>query len=340
VKQAVMVKPGQIEFRDIEKPSPGEGEVLVRIRNIGVCGSDIHVYHGKHPYTSYPVVQGHEVSGEIAELGAGVMDLSVGDLVTIMPQVVCGTCYSCRHGMYHICDNLKVMGFQTAGAAQDYFLVPAKLIIKVPRGISFEQAAMIEPVSVAVHALGRPGKVSGNRVLVLGAGTIGNLVAQTARARGAKDVMITDLSDYRLEIARACGIERTVNVTREDLGKRLVEGFGPERADLILECVGAQATIEQAVSLARKGTTIVVVGVFGEKPQVDLGLVQDRELVLIGTLMYQEKDYRTAVSLIEAGKIQLEALITDRYPFGSYLEAYRHIDGARDRVMKVMIALE
>jgi L-iditol 2-dehydrogenase len=313
---------------------------VVRIRNIGVCGSDIHVYHGKHPYTSYPVVQGHEVSGEIDEVGAGVKELSVGDIVTIMPQVVCGECFSCRHGMYHICDNLKVMGFQTGGAAQEYFLVPANLIIKVPQGISFEQTAMIEPVSVAVHALGRAGEVSGKRVLVLGAGTIGNLVAQVARARGAKNVMVTDLSDYRLEFARACGIDQTVNVAREDLGERLIEGFGPERADLILECVGAPATIGQAVSLARKGSTIVVVGVFGEKPQVDLGLVQDRELVLIGTLMYQEKDYRTAVSLIAAGKIKLEALITDRYPFESYLEAYRHIDGAKDRVMKVMIRLD
>jgi L-iditol 2-dehydrogenase len=334
-----MVKPGQIEFRDVEKPSAGQGEVLVRIRTIGVCGSDIHVYHGKHPYTSYPVVQGHEVSGEIAEVGGGVKGLAVGEVVTIMPQVVCGECYSCRHGMYHICDKLKVMGFQTGGAAQEYFRVPAKLIIKAPRGIPVEQAAMIEPVSVAVHALGRAGEVSGKRVLVLGAGTIGNLVAQVARAQGARDVMITDLSDYRLEIARRCGIARTVNASREDLGQRLVEGFGPERADLTLECVGVQPTIEQAVSLARKGTTIVVVGVFGDKPVVDLGLVQDRELTLIGTLMYQEKDYRTAVSLIEAGKLELGTLITDRYPFESYLEAYRHIDQAKDRVMKVMIAL-
>jgi L-iditol 2-dehydrogenase len=286
------------------------------------------------------VVQGHEVSGEIAQVGAGVEGLAVGDVVTIMPQVVCGRCYSCRHGMYHICDNLKVMGFQTGGAAQEYFRVPANLIIEVPEGIPLEQAAMIEPVSVAVHALGRAGEVLGRRVLVLGAGTIGNLVAQVARAQGAKDVMITDLSDYRLEIARACGIERTVNASREDLGARLGEGFGPDRADLILECVGAQATIEQAVSLARKGSTIVVVGVFGEKPQVDVGLVQDRELTLLGTLMYQEKDYRTAVALIDAGKIELGRLITDRYPFASYLEAYRHIDAAGDRVMKVMIDLE
>ena len=340
MKQAVMVEPGKIEIREVDKPAAGPEEVLVRIRNIGVCGSDIHVYHGKHPYTSYPVVQGHEVSGEIVELGSAVRDLSVGQMVTFMPQVVCGTCYSCRNGMYHICDNLKVMGFQTDGAAQEYFAVPARLVIRVPKGISFEEAAMIEPVSVAVHALGRAGEVAGRRVLVLGAGTIGNLVAQSARALGARAVMITDVSDYRLEIAKTCGIEHTVNVAKADLAEELPKGFGPERADLILECVGAQATIEQAVALARKGSTIVVVGVFGDKPQVDLGLVQDRELSLIGTLMYQDKDYRTAVSLLEAGKIALKPLITDRYPFESYLEAYRHIESARDRVMKVMVRLD
>jgi L-iditol 2-dehydrogenase len=340
MKQAVMVEPGRIEFREVEKPVAGKQEVIVRIRNIGVCGSDIHVYHGKHPYTRYPVVQGHEVSGEIAEVGEGVKELQVGVAVTIMPQVVCGTCFSCRHGLYHICDNLKVMGFQTGGAAQEYFAVPADLIIKVPEGIPFEQAAMIEPVSVAVHALGRAGAVAGRKVLVLGGGTIGNLVAQTARAQGAREVMITDLSDFRLDAAKACGIEQTVNVAREELDQRLLAGFGPHRADLILECVGSQQTIEQAVALARKGSTIVIVGVFGAKPTVDLGVVQDRELTLVGTMMYQEKDYRTAVSLIASGKISLRPLITDRYPFESYLEAYRHIDEAKDRVMKVMIRLD
>ncbi|MBN1836582.1 MAG: alcohol dehydrogenase catalytic domain-containing protein, partial [Spirochaetales bacterium] len=215
MRQAVMVKPGEIEIREVERPSAGRDEVLIRIHNIGVCGSDIHVYHGKHPYTSYPVVQGHEVSGEIAEIGPGVEGLEVGQAVTFMPQVVCGKCYSCRHGMYHICDNLKVMGFQTDGAAQDYFVVPARLIIQVPAGVSMEHAAMIEPISVAVHALGRAGEISGKRVLVLGAGTIGNLVSQVARALGAKDTMITDVSDYRLEIARKCGTRNAVNVSRE-----------------------------------------------------------------------------------------------------------------------------
>ena len=196
MKQAVMIQPGKIEFRQVDKPTIKDDEVLMQTKRIGVCGSDIHVYHGKHPYTSYPVVQGHEVSGIVAEVGQAVEGIAVGDKVTFTPQVVCGECYPCRHGMYHVCEKLKVMGFQTGGAAQQYFVLPKWNVFKLPDDISLDHAAMIEPVSVGAHAVRRGGDVSGKKVLVLGAGTIGNLVAQVARAFGAAAVMITDVSDY------------------------------------------------------------------------------------------------------------------------------------------------
>lgn len=337
--QAVMTQPGKIEYRDVAKPTAKAGEVLVAVKRIGVCGSDIHVYHGLHPYTSYPVVQGHEVSGYIEELGEGVSGLSKGDAVVFMPQVTCGECYSCRHGMYHICDSLKVMGFQTDGAAQEFFPVPAEMVIKLPDGISIDEAAMVEPVSVAVHALARAGSVAGKKVVVLGAGTIGNLVAQVARASGAAAVMITDISSYKLEKARQCGIDLTVNTAQNDLGQAIQEHFGPDRADLILECVGAQDTITQAVKCARKGSTIIVVGVFGKAPVVDLGLVQDRELSLVGTLMYQKRDYERAIELAAAGKLCLNPMITHRFDFRHYIDAYHTIEAVKGESMKVMIDL-
>lgn len=339
MRQAVMTEPGKIEFRVVPQPEVKPGGVLVHVKRIGVCGSDIHVYHGLHPYTSYPVVQGHEVSGVVAAVGEGVTGLSAGDLVVFMPQVTCGECYPCRHGMYHICDNLKVMGFQTGGAAQEYFPVPAEMVLKIPEGISLDEAAMIEPVSVAVHALARAGSVEGLKVLVLGAGTIGNLVAQVARASGAAAVMITDVSEYKLEKARQCGIEHTVNTSQADLGAAILEVFGSDKADLILECVGAQATITQAVANARKGTTIVVVGVFGKAPVVDMGLVQDRELSLVGTLMYQKRDYERAIELAAGGKMCLGPMITHRFMFQDYLSAYHAIEELRGESMKVMIEL-
>ncbi|MFB0535029.1 MAG: zinc-binding dehydrogenase [Anaerolineae bacterium] len=341
MKQAVMTEPGRIEYREVDKPTLQDNEVVIQTRRIGVCGSDIHVFHGLHPYTSYPVVQGHEVSGIVAEVGSQVEGLAPGDKVTFTPQVTCGKCYACTHGMYHICESLKVMGFQTGGAAQEYVAIDADKVLKVPENVTLDQAAMVEPISVAVRALSRAGEdIQGKNVLVLGAGTIGNLVAQVAKAYGAKAVMITDLSDYKLDKAKECGIDFVVSPDKEDLSEAILRDCGPDRADLILECVGVQETVTQAIENARKGTTIVVVGVFSEKLEVDLGLVQDRELSLVGTLMYQKQDYQRAIELVASGRLSLDAMITHRFPFEQYLDAYQTIEEAKDNIMKVMIALD
>ena len=349
MKQQVMIAPGAIEFRDVPVPEPGPGEVLVRMKRIGVCGSDIHVWHGKHALTPYPVVQGHEVSGVVEKVGPSVRGFKAGDPVTIQPQVTCGTCYPCRHGDYHICDSLKVMGFQTTGAGSEFFVVEASKLLKLPGRMDLEHGAMIEPAAVAVHALGRAGGgsqsgggagIKGKNILVLGAGPIGNLVAQAARGLGAARVMITDVSEFRLGKARECGIELCVNVGSIDLAAAVKEHFGEDKADLVLECVGSPATISQAVAVARKGTDIIVVGVFGDKPVVDMGTVQDRELRLIGTLMYREPDWKKAIELVESGRIRLAPLITDHFAFADYRKAYEFIDANREKAMKVMIVLE
>jgi L-iditol 2-dehydrogenase len=339
MKQSVMTQPGIIEFREIPRPGTGPGEVLVHIQRIGVCGSDIHVYHGLHPYTSYPIVQGHEISGYIAETGAGVSGLSVGDLVTFMPQVTCGTCYSCIHGMEHICESLKVMGFQTNGAGQEFFPVAAEKVLKMPAGVTLDQAAMVEPVAVGVHAIRRAGGAAGKNVLVLGAGTIGNLLAQSARAAGARNVMLSDISAYKLARARACGFDCVIDPRERDIAAAVREYMGPDRADLIFECVGAEETLTTAVDIARKGSTIVIVGVFGKKPPVDIGLVQDRELTIMGTLMYQKPDFEQAVAWLAEGKLALDPLISARFPFERYLDAYHTIEQAHGSSMKVMIEL-
>ncbi|HIH36346.1 MAG TPA: alcohol dehydrogenase catalytic domain-containing protein [Methanocellales archaeon] len=338
--QQVMTKPGEISFREIDIPKAEKGEVLVRMLRIGVCGSDIHVYHGKHPYTKYPVTQGHEAAGEIAKIGPGVTGFKIGDLVTIQPQIVCGSCYPCTHGRYNICDNLKVMGFQATGMASEYFKCEASKVLKLAAGMDADQGAMVEPAAVANHAVGMAGDVKDKKVLVLGAGPVGNLVAQTSKALGAASTMIADLSHYRLEIAQKVGINFIVDPSSENLSQETIKAFGPDKADIILECVGAQATIDLAIETARKGTRIVIVGVFGEKPRVDLGLVQDRELQLVGTAMYQTCDYEQAMSLIAKGKVQLKPLMSDHFPFTKYLDAYKFIDEHKDKVMKVFIDID
>jgi L-iditol 2-dehydrogenase len=339
MKQARLIEPEKIVLEDVERPVPGNGQVLIKVKRIGVCGSDIHAYYDKHPYISCPIVQGHEFSGEIVEWGEGVGNFVPGEKVTVMPQLVCGECYPCLHGSYHICNSLKVIGCQAEGAAREYIPVDSRLVVKLPEGMSFDFGAMVEPVAVGVHAISRLGDVAGKNILVLGAGTIGNLTAQVARGLGARSVLITDINEYRLEVARSCGIDFCVNVSLDILEVKLEEAFGPDRADGILECVGVDDTITDAIALARKGTDIVIVGVFAEKAAVDIGLVQDKELRLIGTLMYKEKDYLAAIDLIQTGRISIDPLISKHFSFEEYPEAYKYIETYRDKTMKVLIDL-
>lgn len=335
MKQAIMTAPGQIEICDAAVPVPRAGQVLLKIQRIGVCGSDVHVYHGKHPYTRYPVVQGHEFSATVAAVGEAVSGLPVGAKVTAMPQLVCGECAPCRRGDYHICDNLKVQGFQAPGCAQEFWVTEADKILRLPDDFSFEQGALVEPVAVAVHAVGRV-PVAGTRVAVLGAGPIGNLVGQVARAEGAETLSV-DISEYRLEVARACGLAATSNARQETLAEAGERVFGPHGFDVAFECVGVEATIGAAIATLQKGGTLVVVGVFGEKPRVDLGLVQDRELTLRGTLMYRREDYERAIELMARGDVQTAPLISRHFPLERYLDAYRFIDAQGERSMKVFV---
>lgn len=339
MRQAIMTSPGKIELRDVPVPCPGPEEVLLRIRRIGVCGSDVHVYHGRHPYTSYPVVQGHEFSAEVEAVGAGVTSAGPGTKVTAMPQVVCGECRPCRRGDYHICDRLKVQGFQAPGCAQDFFVTRAEKLVPLPDGFSFEQGALVEPVAVAVHAVGRAARdMSGKNVVVLGAGPIGNFVAQVARAGGA-NILVTDISDFRLEVCKQCCLDNRSNARDETLAAAAKRVFGESGSEIAFECVGIEATMTAAVETIAKGGTIVVVGVFAEKPRLDLGLVQDRELRLAGTLMYQRADYERAIELIASGVVITQPLDSRHFPFTEYAAAYRFIDEQRERNMKVFIDL-
>ncbi len=338
--QQVMTAPGEIVFRKVPVPEPGPGQVLVKIHRIGICGSDIHVYHGKHPFTAYPVTQGHEVSGEIAALGEGVAGYAVGDPVTIQPQVFCGKCYPCRHGKYNLCEELKVMGFQTTGMASQYFAVDAAKLMPLPPQMSWDEGAMIEPLAVAVHGVRQAGDVTGQQICVIGAGPIGNLVAQAAKGMGAARVMITDISDYRLQIARECGVDFCVNTKAEDFGEAFVRCMGPDKADMIYDCAGNNTSMGQAIAHARKGSLIILVAVFAGMATVDLAVANDHELDIRSTMMYRQEDYAEAIRLVEEGKISLQPLMSKHFAFRDYLEAYRYIDANRETSMKILVDVD
>lgn len=340
MKQAVLTKPETIEFSECEKPVIKPNEVLMKIKNIGICGSDIHAYYGKHPFMSFPIRLGHEMAGEIVEVGADVKGIEVGDLVTAMPQTYCDHCEPCKSGRYNICETLEVIGCQSPGAAADYLNVEARLIKKIPAGMSARIAATIEPAAVGVHAVRRGESVVGKNVVVLGAGTIGNVTAQAAMAEGAKAVMITDFSDYRLNLAHEqCGIPYTCNTGKEDLKEAIAKCFGDEGADIFFECVGIGATVNQAIQCSKKGHDIIIVGVYGSTPEINMGWVQDREFRLIGSLMYLDKDFQDTIDYMAAGKIKMEPLVSKVFPFDQYPDAFKYIEQNKDTSLKILVEM-
>lgn len=338
--QQVMTAPGVIEFRETPRPIAAEGQVLVRIMRIGICGSDIHVYHGKHPFTRYHVTQGHEVSGRIEAVGSGVEGLSVGQKVTIEPQVCCGHCYPCTHGKYNLCEELKVMGFQTTGTASEYFAVDAAKVTPLPETMSYDEGAMIEPLAVTVHAAKRFPELKGARVAILGCGPIGILLMQSCKALGAASVLVTDVSDYRLSVARSVGADYAVNTGETDMEQALRDAFGSDKADVIYDCAGSDITMGQAIRCARKGSTIVLVAVFSKMASVDLAVLNDHELELNTSMMYRHEDYVDAIRLVSEGKVQLRPLMSRHFAFRDYLEAYQYIDENREMTMKVIIDVQ
>ena len=339
MRQAVMNAPGEIVFRDVEAPVPGKGQVRITIQRIGVCGSDIHVFHGKHPFVEYPLVQGHEYAGVVESVGEGVTKVAVGDLVTATPQEVCGTCPPCRRGQYNACEALKVRGFQAAGCAQDLCVTEEEKIVELPSEFTPEQGAFVEPVAVAAHSTGRAGDLTGHNVVVAGAGTIGNFVAQACRSRGAAKVLITDISDFRLDVARQVGIDLTCNVANEPLEKAVKREFGPDGFDLAVEVSGAEPSLTSLVAGIGKGGTLLIVGVYGDKPKVDMSVVCEHELTMKGSMMYRHEDWEQAVKWIASGDVVTFPLVSRHFPFEKYEDAYDFIEKEGERSMKVMIDL-
>ncbi len=335
-----MLSPGIIEYHEIPEPGPlKDNEILLEIKKIGICGSDIHVFHGNHPATPYPVVQGHEYSAKVKATGKDVTRVKPGMKATARPQLVCGECGPCRRGQYNACQKLKVQGFQAPGVAQDLFVVPEDRIVAFPDSMTFEQGAMIEPAAVGAHSTKRSSDLKGKNVVVSGAGTIGNFVAQFAKARGAGKVLITDISDYRLNIARHCGIRGTLNIKETSFEDGIKSFFGAEGFQVGFEAAGVQSSLDVLIQFVEKGGDIVILGVYSGNPVVNMFYLGEHELNVYGSMMYRHEDYETAIEMIASGEIMTSPLLTNSFPFDKYPDAYKFIEKQGDKCMKVMIDL-
>ena len=340
MKQAIMHKPGDIEIREVPRLEGnilGDKEILLEIKRIGICGSDVHVYHGEHPATPYPVVQGHEYSGQVLAVGPGVKEVRKGMKATARPQLVCGKCGPCRRGQYNACQELKVQGFQAPGVAQDQFIVSEDRTVILDDSMSYEQGAMVEPAAVGAHSTRRASSLKDKNVVVSGAGTIGNLVAQFAKARGAKKVLITDISDFRLSKARECGIEHTLNVKNINFAEGIKDIFGNEGFQTGFEAAGVESSLEVLIANVEKGGEVVILGVYAQNPRVNMYFLGEHELNVFGSMMYRQEDYLEAAEWIAKGKIITDPLISRHFPFNQYKNAYKYIEEKGDQSMKIMM---
>lgn len=321
----------------VEEPIPvaPEGYVLVKVAYAGVCGSDMHAFTGEHPFVHPPIVFGHECAGVVAD--DANPRFAKGEKVVLEPNVVCGECYNCRTGRYNICSRLQVIGCVGAdGGYAEYIAVHESRLARVPAKWDLKRAVMVEPAAVCVHAV-KQGQVKyGDKVVVIGAGTIGLLAAQSALAAGASEVVISDPIESRLNLAKQLGITHVVNPTKASLHDFVWEKF-PEGADVIFDGVANATTINECIETARKGTKIVVLGVPAGMVHVNLAFVQDRELELVGTLMYTREDYSRTIELIDAGVIKVDELITDVMPLTRAQEALEKAISKNGNSIKILL---
>jgi L-iditol 2-dehydrogenase len=337
VKAVRLTAPKQVQLVEMPVPEPGPGEVVIAVEQRGICGSDIHAYHGHHPFVHPPVVLGHEFAGRIAQVGPGVDGFSEGQRVTVEPSLVCGECYNCKTGRYNICDNLRVVGCTTDGGFADFVAVPAAKTVPIPENMTMAQGAMVEPLAVAYHALRIAEFEPGMRVAIFGAGTIGLCTLLALREQGAADrVVVTDVLDQKLEMASDLGAGLVLRGDAEDAVDK-ARAFLGRRADVVFDCVTNKASTAQAIALADKGGRVIVEGVPAGEVLVPLHLVQDREIELRGTLMYLREDYEAAIDAISGGRVDVDALITDRFPLDRVVDAFERIAAAPAEVVKVQI---
>jgi (R,R)-butanediol dehydrogenase/meso-butanediol dehydrogenase/diacetyl reductase len=313
---------------------PAPGEVQIEVAFTGLCGTDLHIIHGAmDARVKRPLVFGHEMSGTIAALGEGVVGWAVGDAVTVMPLVWDGTCPACRAGNSHICQNLVFVGIDSPGSLQELWSVPADLLVRLPSGLSLEHAALAEPVAVAVHDVRRSELAPGDKVVVIGGGPIGVLIASVARHFGAEVAVIEPEPGRRAQIDRL-GFP-TVDPRATDQVAWVEEWTGGAGADVVFEVSGAAAAVLGASALAKVRGTLVVVAIHPTPREIDLQRVFWRELRILGARVYQRTDFETAVELLAAGVIPSAELISRVVPLNEIPPAVDDLENGR--ALKVLV---
>lgn len=343
MKALLLTAPSQLEYVDFPDPKPADDEVLVRVRACGICGSDIHGWDGSSGRRNPPLIMGHEASGEVVATGPRASSWRTGDRVTFDSTIYCGTCRFCRAGQVNLCENRRVVGVSPAeykqhGAFAEFVSLPARILYRLPDGLPFEQAAMVEPVSIAVHAVQRTTIAPGMTAVVVGSGMIGLLIIQALRWAGAARVVAVDLADNRLALARKLGATHAINSGKTDVAaevSQLTDGLG---ADVSFEVVGFTPTLNLALAVLKRGGHCVMVGNLSPKTQdFPLQAVVTKELTIAGSCA-SAGEYPLCLDLIASGKIDVKPMIEAVAPLaegGHWFQKLSAKDGGK--YMKVML---
>jgi len=349
MKAVVFYGPRDIRIEKIDLPKLEPSWVLLKVRASGICGSDLHLYKEKTPFKigselgEGRYVPGHELSGEIVKLGSEVADLKEGDRVAVEPEVGCGRCHWCKVGWYNLCANFKLIGFYHLGGLAEYCAVPSENCFKLPENVSFEEAATLDCISVAVHAVNRAEVSNEDTVAVLGAGTIGLFALQTAILAGAREVFVAGTHSFQLDIASMVGATAVVDARKEDVVDKMMELTGGRGVDKIIEAAGGESsTIVNGIHMVRRRGTIVTTGIFVKPMPIDLIGLLTKELTLSGAWGYgywtHMKEFAISLELLAKGKVTAKPLITHRYSLERISEAYETaIDKERTKSVKVQI---
>jgi L-iditol 2-dehydrogenase len=341
MKALVLAEYGRFVLEDRPTPTLQSDEVLVRVRACGICGSDVHGMDGSTGRRIPPIVMGHEAAGEIARLGTAVKTWSIGDRVTFDSTVYCGECWHCRRGEVNLCENRRVLGVSCAdyrrdGAFAEFVAVPQRILYRLPDSLSFEQAAMVEAVSVAVHAVKRTSLSPGATVAVVGTGMIGLLVVQVLRAAGCSQIIAIDLDPERLRLAQKLGATTTFLTASEGLAQRIQDLTEDRGVDAAFEVVGITAALKTAIDCVRKGGSVTLVGNLQAKVELPLQLAVTRELRLIGTCA-SAGEYPECLELIASGKVDVKAFMSATAALEEGPQWFERLHKGEKGLMKVLL---
>lgn len=338
MKALVYHGPKDLRWEDIDNVSPGRDEVLVKIRAVGICGSDVHGYLGITGRRIPPMVMGHEFAGVIEGMGESVTSLKIGDRVAPYPVIFCGECEFCKQGKTHLCLHKTSLGvLDCNGAMAEYVCVPAKVIFKLADSVSYNVGSMMEPLAVAYRGVNTAGDISGKNVLIVGAGTIGLLVLSIVKMRNPARVFVSDLSDSRLQVAREMGADTVINPSRDDFNDIIKTETGSAGIDIALEAVGATPTVQQAMASLKIGGTAVWIGNSAKMITINMQEIVTRELKVFGTFIYTFREFGEVVDLLNNGKLNVEPMISLTAPMEKGIELFKRLAEDPGPLVKVIL---